>query len=1102
MNIFEEKLKINNIDNISITGLTNQLISFCVNGIFEDYNRNIIIVTNSLYEANMMYSSLSKLNDTTYLFPMDDFLTSEALAISPELKSIRLNTLNSLSKNEKSIVITNLMGYLRYLPTKSLWRKSEITIKKGMEINKDNLCTNLINIGYLTETTVTKTGEIANRGFILDVYPPNLDNPIRIEFWGDEIDSIRYFDIDSQRSLGDIDEVFLTPFSEFINEKNVNEIEEKQKFLPYVVNEVSSIIDYLDNVVTIYKDYNQIINSYKSLREEIFNYDVEKKENYNTNYMHDIYDLEKPNDNIYLMTVDNILQGININKTYNFSSKIVDNFYSDFTRLNDYLSINLLRKKKIIVTFSNKQKLENISKFLTVNYVITDLSKIYSDNVNLVVMDLDQGFEFEDYIVITENEVFKTRDKNVNYKNKFKYGTKLKSIDNLNVGDYVVHSNHGIGIYTGIRTLTKNGNKKDYLEVSYKDNDKLYIPVEKIELITKYSSNEGAVPKINKLGGTEWAKTKLRVKSKIKDIAEKLLKLSAERKMRPGFAFMKDDEEQQKFESEFKFKPTTDQYIAISKIKDDMEKSTPMDMLLCGDVGYGKTEVAFRAIFKAINSGKQVAYLCPTTILSNQQYKNAIDRFGHFGVNIALLNRFTSHKESKEIIKKLSEGKIDLLFGTHRILSDDIKFKDLGLLVIDEEQRFGVAHKEKIKQYKSSIDILTLSATPIPRTLQMSLVGIRNLALIETPPVDRYPIQTYVVEESNQLVREAIYKEMSRGGQVFILFNSVEHIEEKLSEISKLVPEAKIRFAHGKMTKNQIEDTMMSFINNEFDILLCTTIIETGIDIPNVNTLIIYNADRFGLSQLYQIRGRVGRSNKIAYAYLMYSKNKVLNDIAVKRLNAIKEFTELGSGFQIAMRDLSIRGAGDILGSEQAGFIDTVGYELYVKMLNDEVNHLKGIKTKEEIKEEERSLLEVETHIKDNYVKEDSLKIEIHKKINEIDSKEKLESVKKELEDRFGHIDNELEIYMYEIWFEKLAKEYNVYKVNKTNLFIELVFDKGIQDKIDMQKLFILANDITFNFKFSYINDRLKIKLVLNNLEKHYIYYLTELLSQFSNIIV
>ena len=1102
MNIFEEKLKINNIDNISITGLTNQLISFCVNGIFEDYNRNIIIVTNSLYEANMMYSSLSKLNDTTYLFPMDDFLTSEALAISPELKSIRLNTLNSLSKNEKSIVITNLMGYLRYLPTKSLWRKSEIIIKKGMEINKDNLCTNLINIGYLTETTVTKTGEIANRGFILDVYPPNLDNPIRIEFWGDEIDSIRYFDIDSQRSLGDIDEVNLTPFSEFINEKNVNEIEEKQKFLPYVVNEVSSIIDYLDNVVTIYKDYNQIINSYKSLREEIFNYDVEKKENYNTNYMHDIYDLEKPNDNIYLMTVDNILQGININKNYNFSSKIVDNFYSDFTRLNDYLSINLLRKKKIIVTFSNKQKLENISKFLTVNYVITDLSKIYSDNVNLIVMDLDQGFEFDDYIVITENEVFKTRDKNVNYKNKFKYGTKLKSIDNLNVGDYVVHSNHGIGIYTGIRTLTKNGNKKDYLEVSYKDNDKLYIPVEKIELITKYSSNEGAVPKINKLGGTEWAKTKLRVKSKIKDIAEKLLKLSAERKMRPGFAFMKDDEEQQKFESEFKFKPTTDQYIAISKIKDDMEKSTPMDMLLCGDVGYGKTEVAFRAIFKAINSGKQVAYLCPTTILSNQQYKNAIDRFGHFGVNIALLNRFTSHKESKEIIKKLSEGKIDLLFGTHRILSDDIKFKDLGLLVIDEEQRFGVAHKEKIKQYKSSIDILTLSATPIPRTLQMSLVGIRNLALIETPPVDRYPIQTYVVEESNQLVREAIYKEMSRGGQVFILFNSVEHIEEKLSEISKLVPEAKIRFAHGKMTKNQIEDTMMSFINNEFDILLCTTIIETGIDIPNVNTLIIYNADRFGLSQLYQIRGRVGRSNKIAYAYLMYSKNKVLNDIAVKRLNAIKEFTELGSGFQIAMRDLSIRGAGDILGSEQAGFIDTVGYELYVKMLNDEVNHLKGIKTKEEIKEEERSLLEVETHIKDNYVKEDSLKIEIHKKINEIDSKEKLESVKKELEDRFGHIDNELEIYMYEIWFEKLAKEYNVYKVNKTNLFIELVFDKGIQDKIDIQKLFILANDITFNFKFSYIDDRLKIKLMLNNLEKHYIYYLTELLSQFSNIMV
>lgn len=1102
MQMFYEKFDIDNINNIGITGLTNQLISFCIDSIYKKNNKDIIIVTNTLYEANIIYSSLSKLNSNVYLFAMDDFLTSEALAISPELKSIRLNTLNELSTTKNNIVITNLMGFLRYLPSMDLWNNSKILIKKNMEINKDDLFRKITNIGYTTETIVTKTGEVANRGFILDIYPIGLDNPIRIEFWGDIIESIRYFDPETQRSSDELESILITPFSEFINEKNIDDIEEKQKYLPYVVNEVSSIISYLNDPIIVYKDYNQIKNSYISLREEIFNYNNETSSIYDTNYMYDFESLEKENNNIYLMTIDNIIEGVKLNKVYSFNSKIVENFNSNFERLNEYLEASLFKNKKVLICLGSKQRLNNIIKYITVSYVITNIDEIYIEKVNLINEELDQGFEFEDYIVITENELFKVRDKNINYKNKFKYGTKIKSLDSLKVGDYVVHSNHGIGIYSGIKTLTKNGNKKDYIEVLYKDNDKLYIPAEKIELISKYSSNEGAIPKINKLGSSDWEKTKLRVKNKIKDIADKLLKLSAERKLRPGFAYKKDDDEQIRFESEFKFKPTKDQFIALNKIKEDMQKSTPMDMLLCGDVGYGKTEVAFRAIFKAINNGKQVAYLCPTTILSNQQYKNAIDRFSNFGVNIALLNRFTQKKEVNQILEKLKEGKIDLLFGTHRILSNDIKFKDLGLLVIDEEQRFGVAHKEKIKEYKSSIDILTLSATPIPRTLQMSLVGIRNLALIETPPVDRYPIQTYVVEESNQLIREAIYKEMSRGGQVFILFNSVEHIEEKLYEINKLVPEAKIRYAHGKMTKNQIEDTMISFINNEFDVLLCTTIIETGIDIPNVNTLIIYDADKFGLSQLYQIRGRVGRSNKIAYAYLMYSKNKVLNEVAVKRLNAIKEFTELGSGFSIAMRDLSIRGAGDILGSEQAGFIDTVGYELYVKMLNDEVMHLKGIKTKEEVKEDEKPLIEVETHIKNEYIDNDSLKIEIHKKINEIDSYDKLEEVKKELEDRFGKVDNDLDIYMHEIWFENLAKKYNVLRVNKTDLFIELVFNNDAINNIDVQKLFTISNDISLNFKFNYTNDKLHIKLILNNLEKHYIYYLTDLLSNFTNIMV
>ena len=568
-----------------------------------------------------------------------------------------------------------------------------------------------------------------------------------------------------------------------------------------------------------------------------------------------------------------------------------------------------------------------------------------------------------------------------------------------------------------------------------------------------------------------------------------------------SYSFKNDESLQKEFDNEFVYELTKDQFISIEKIKKAMESSVPMDMLLCGDVGYGKTEVAFRAIFKAIYSGKQVAYLCPTTILSNQQYSNAVERFKNFGIEIALLNRYTSQKEVTNIIKKLEEGKIDLVVGTHKLLNNKIKFKDLGLLVIDEEQRFGVTHKEKLKEYKANVDVLTLSATPIPRTLQMSLVGIRDLALIETPPASRYPVQTYVVEESIPLIRDAIYKELSRNGQVFILYNRVEYIDEKLIELKSIVKEADIRIAHGRMTKEQLEDTMNSFIKGEFDILLCTTIIETGIDIPNVNTLIIYDADRFGLSQLYQIRGRVGRSNKIAYAYLLYGKSKTLSDNAVKRLNAIKEFTELGSGFSIAMRDLSIRGAGDILGSEQAGFIDSVGYDLYVKILNDEVERLKGINIKEEIIEKEKPLIEVATHIDNDYVRNDSLKIEIHKIINDIYSEEKLLEVKNELEDRFGKLNEEIIVYMYSEWFEKQAEKLKINDVVQNKLYIEFSLEKAIVDKLDISKLFMYSSDLTEKFRFNYKNDRLYIKLLLGGLDKHFVFYLTKLLDYIIKIL-
>ena len=1097
--MFEKILEINKFDNIGITGLTNELISFCVSNIYKKTNRDILVVTSSIYEANIIYSSLSKLNNNCYLFPMDDFLTSEALASSPDLLSIRLNTLNELSNSKNNIVITNLMGLIRYLPSKELWKDSILTIKKGDSIDKDKLVEKLISLGYLNETTVTNTGEYASRGFVLDIFPIREDYPIRIEFWGDEIDSIRYFDPENQRSKEEIDKIVIDSYSEFINEKGID-IEPKQKYLPLVTDTVVSIFDYLDNPITIIKDFNQINNSYINLRNEIFEYDKALDKPCETNYMFNLEDI-KLKDTIYLLTIDNLLEKQKLDKIYNLKAKNIDNFKSNIELFNEYIKNSLFHKKTVIISVNSDKKIENIKKFLEIEPKVTTIDKLYDNDLNIIKEDYDEGFELDKYILITENELFGQKIKNVNYKNKLKISSKIKDINNLSIGDYVVHINHGIGVYNGLKTLVKNGNQKDYLEINYQGQDKLFIPVEKIDLISKYSSKEGYAPKLNKLGGSEWQKTKLRIKNKVKDIADKLIKISAERSMKEGFAFKKDDDLQKDFDDEFSYTMTKDQFIATDKIKKAMESKVPMDMLLCGDVGYGKTEVAFRAIFKAINSGKQVAYLCPTTILSNQQYANSLERFKSFGIEIALLNRYTSTRRVNEIYQKLESGKIDLVIGTHKLLNEKVKFKDLGLLIIDEEQRFGVTHKEKIKEYKANVDVLTLSATPIPRTLQMSLVGIRDLALIETPPASRYPVQTYVVEESNALIKDAIYKEMSRNGQVFILFNRVEFIEEKRMELKKLVPEADIRIAHGQMSREELEDTMNSFINNEFNILLCTTIIETGIDIPNVNTLIVYDADRFGLSQLYQIRGRVGRSNKIAYAYLMHSRSKSLSESAVKRLNAIKEFTELGSGFSIAMRDLSIRGAGDILGSEQAGFIDSVGYDLYVKILNDEVARLKGLEIKEEVIENEKPLIEVATHIDNSYVDNDSLKIEIHKLINEIDSKEKIESVKQELEDRFGKLSEDVFVYMYSEWFEKQAKSLNINDVVQNNLYVEFSLDKNTVEKLDVSELFYYASNLSEKFRFNYKNDRLYIKLLLSGLEKHFVYYLTDLLDNIKRIV-
>ena len=1093
MDFLKKIIPIHETNNIGVLGMTDEFFCAYIDSIYQSSNTSIIVVTASLYEANKIYTSLKTYNDKTLFFPMDDFLTCESIAMSPELKTTRLDTLKEILTGGNKIIVCHLESFLRFLPTPKKVKESVIKICVNDTFSRDSLIEKLIECGYVRESIVTNTGELGVRGYVIDIYPLNSDLPIRVEFFDDQIEEIKFFDPETQKSVNKVDSFEIFPNTEFLPDKYPDDVEKKyQKYLPMYSKEISNILDYFNDPILILKDKKQIFSLFNNKLSEMSEYKTIKDKSYTGKYMFNLMSYDFTNCILY-NTVDNIFDDIPKNRIFNFEVKKIPEFHENIEKINSYID-SCLYKNKTVVICLNKQQIKSFTKYIKIKYILTTESDIFDKKVNIIEFNLSEGFEYGNYVFISSKELFNSAPE-TKYKARYKYTSKIKSISNLEVGDYVVHSVYGIAKYNGIKSLSKQGLMKDYLELLYAGTDKLYIPVEKIELIGKFTGKEGIVPKINKLGSLEWEKNKLRVRNRVHDIAQKLLDLYAKRKLKTGFAFSKDDEMQVMFESEFEYSETPDQIRAIDQIKHDMEQKEPMDRLVCGDVGYGKTEVAFRAMFKAVNNSKQVLYLCPTTILSNQQYISALKRFSSFPVRIELLNRFTTPKKATDIIQDLNEGKIDILFGTHKILGDDIKPKNLGLLIVDEEQRFGVLHKERIKEFKENVDVLTLTATPIPRTLQMSLAGMRSLSLIETPPVDRFPVQTYVVEENTVLIRNAIYKEMGRGGQVFILYNNVKHIEEKVKEIEALVPDARVVYTHGQLNKSEIEKKMLDFIDKKYDVMVCTTIIETGIDINNVNTLIIYNADQFGLSQLYQIRGRVGRSNRIAYAYLMYKKDKVLTETAVKRLQAIKEFTELGSGFSIASRDLAIRGAGDLLGDEQAGFIDSVGIDLYLKILNQEVEKLKGNEIIEEDNANTTNLLDVETHISDSYVSDEDLKIEIHKLINTIDSYSSLKKVKSEIEDRFGKVSDNIIIYMYEEWFESMARELNITKVVQNDKYIELVFDEEQLEKIDGEQLFIKALDISSNFSFSYKNKLLKVNLDRRGLEKHYIYYLTDLLN-------
>ena len=1097
--------------------------------------KTMLIVKDNQYQAQLLYQELYPLlNNKVVYFPCDESLRIEALASSQELLGERIHALFKLCENEPVIVICHTHSYIRYIPNKDLFIKNTLVLKTGMIIEPVELREHLIHSGYQLIQRVDEPFYYAKRGGVIDVYSIQYDNPIRIEFFDDEIESIRFFDKNTQKSLEKISEVKILPATDLLYDEVelrtvINQIEELKDqthcddYQDDLEEEISidieslkshdystrlyqylglfhsstTLLSYFDDVLFITSSYEKIKTTYNQYIEETFF------------YAHELQSVGKMIKGLSLyQDLDSILKKKQIDFV-DFRTK--DSQISFLTReiqlslLNEKQLIQQIKdyliQNKILMCLDNSHQIQMMVDLLEENHLsytmVGNEEKIYK-GINIYLGNLKTGMDFyeERVILLTETELFKVNSQKKKGYIKYKDAKIINDYTELNIGDYVVHDTHGIGQYMGIKTLETRGTKKDYLYIAYKGNDTLYIPVENFKLVRKYASRDGKPPKIHALNSTEWQKTKQRVRNKVDDLADKLIALYAARMKQPGFAYPKDDALQIQFEEGFGYELTPDQAEAVKEIKADMELPRPMDRLLCGDVGFGKTEVALRACFKAILANKQVAFLCPTTILSSQHYHTMVERFAAFPVNIALLNRFTTTKQRKQILSDLKEGKIDLLVGTHRILSKDVEFKDLGLLCIDEEQRFGVRQKEKIKEIRKTIDVLTLTATPIPRTLQMSLMGIRGLSQIETPPLNRLPVQTYVMEKSEQLIKQVIERELGRKGQVFYLYNKTANIESVANQIARMIPQARVAIGHGKMTKEQLEDVMQAFTNKEFDILVCTTIIETGIDIPNANTIIIEDADRFGLAQLYQIKGRVGRSERLAYAYLLYAKHKQMNEEASKRLKAIKEFAQLGSGYKIAMRDLSIRGSGDILGGEQAGFIDSVGFDMYMKILQEAIDEKTG--EKQEEKEIPTQNVNVEGYIPENYVESDIEKLNLYQRIYKAQHLNEIISLEKDLKDLYGTLPREVRNIVLKRKYEILCTERFIDEVKDVKGDVQLMLTQEFSSHIAGDQLFELVNRLFKKPQLKYMKNEIVIQIstqgqwlpqtieLLNELKKMY----------------
>ena len=1061
--------------------------------------RPMIIIKNNLYNAQRLYERIISFlsEEECALFGADESLRVEAIASSPEMRANKVETLASLLKNPNQIVVTCPSGILRHLPSPELFKEGCFTLKVGNIEDPEELKRKLIKIGYYQTSHIDQPLTFASRGGVIDIFSINHTQPVRIEFFDDEIESIRFFDVETQKTIVPIEEIDIVPandllFSDSDSEEIIKGTKEllnklddvilsstiesdleliKQnicdtRLYPYTafLSKNYGIWDYMNHPLMIYSDEEVIEENIKHIITETTSYIQEmvqeKKLLPKFTVFHDYHHIGDKCPKIIEDPIHNEL--VNIEEVHLPNEPL-------------NIKIRLLKDYKKVVIALNEKELDRIKHAFNEEkieyHTLTDEESI-TDGFNICIESFTQGFIYQDLAVISESELFEIHRHSGRYENKFKNAEVIHNYDELEKGDYVVHAQHGVGQYLGIETREIQGAIRDFLRIIYRGNAELLVPLEQFRLVRKFISREGVVPKLNKLGSDEWEKTKKRLEENVNNIAERLVNLYSQREEHIGHAYQKDSELQKEFEDEFEYNLTIDQAKAVNDVKKDMESDKPMDHLVCGDVGFGKTEIAIRAAFKAASENKQVAVLCPTTILAEQHFHTFEKRFKNYPFTIRVLDRFVTAENVKKTLKELKEGKVDILVGTHRLLSKDVIFKDLGLLVIDEEQRFGVEHKEKIKEMKVGIDVLTLSATPIPRTLQMSLIGIRQLSQLETPPDNRYNVQTYVVEKNRSLVVDAIEKELSRDGQVFYLYNNIERIYNVARTLQSEIKDSKIGIVHGKMNRDDIEDVMMRFTNKELNILVCTTIIENGIDIPNANTILIDNAQDFGLAQIYQIKGRVGRSNRVAYAYLLVPPRKQLSETAAKRLQAVKEFAKLGSGYKIALRDLTIRGAGDILGPNQSGFIDTVGIDMYMEMLEEAINKKKGIQ-KEEKQIIKHANINSTSYIPQKFAPDDFDKLSMYQEIDRITSEEDLSTYEEKVKDEYGRLPVEVDTLFTKRKLDILLNDDDVDSYKEINNTYEITFSKEFSDHVDGVKLFEIFSKISKDINLRYKNQKI-----------------------------